>query len=512
MAYLTHFNSMDVALDKGICIPFQTKRISGYWEETLDDIYVRGPKKGQNKIKKHPIYEFVYNTLSDTWSTASDFKQVSAGRTHYIREVVICDYDRPKDINGNVIPGTPTFLEMIPKWTEICEKNNIPLPNYWVENPLTKNGQFGWFINITSKNDKAYMETVHKVNAVFGCDMNFTGWQCKNPFYDGLNTIWNDKDSIIDLSILSNINTLSYSSYYHNTKVTPLNIKEKTRILSKKGRKTMSNKEGYTTSRHIYLRKYLTEYIWKWMRTHNGIEPSQDKIEEWAFSIAKDAAEYTGKGEMQDSVEIKRNMQSISKWAVRMFRMPDSKKSVFTEESRNLSKLVRKCKKFIAYNEVMKMEGSTREVARQTGLSNKTVSEYRNMSSEEVEMLNLFAWSFIEYLENDKVVEVKDDYIDMYNTIKSILSYSSYYHNTKVTPSEISDTTNKYAENIGTLPYQTINDITYSAEDLNEMDRKLEFYINGKTLGLKEDGTKYGYVEQSVLDFNEWVAYTKWAV
>lgn len=503
---------MNVAADKGVCLYFQTKKQTGTWTKVLDDVYVKGPKKGQNKTAEYPIYgEYIYNTLAEAWYAASDFKQVSSGRTNQIREVVIVDYDRPKDSNGNVIPDSPTFLEMIPKWTEICNNNDIPTPNYWVENPLTRNGQFGWFINITSVKDRIYMDTVHKVNRLFGGDSAFTGWQCKNPYYDGLNTIWNNEKSIIDINVFSKI-TISSFIDYHNNKVSPTTLKEKVKVMSKKGRRNASNEELYSTSRHVYLRKYLTEYIWKYMRTHNGIEPSQDKIEAWAFSIAKDAAEYTGKGEMHSATEIKRNMQSISEWATRMFKMPDSKKGKFTEESRNLAKLVRKCKKFIAYREVMGMSGSTREVARQTGLSQKTIVEYRNMSSEEVEMLILFAWSFIDYLENDKVKDVKDEYIDMYNAIKTLLSSSFDYHNNKVSPSEISNTVNEYVGNIGILPYQTINDITYSAEDLNEKDRKLEFCINGKTLGLKEDGKIYGYAEQNILDFNEWVAYTKWAV
>ena len=509
MAYLTNYNSMNVAEDKGICIPFQTKRQTGTWTKTLDEVYVRGPKKGQQKTITLPSYdEYIHNSIAEAWFDASDFKQVSAGRTHYTREVVIVDYDRPKDSNGNVIPDSPTFIEMIPKWTEICKQNNIPLPNYWVQNPLTKNGQFGWFINITSAKDRVYIDTVHKVNRLFDGDPAYTGWQCKNPYYDGLYTIWNDENSIIDIDILSNINTSSTCVVYDNNKVPPTdNLKNKVKSMSKNGRKSISNKEGYTTSRNIYLRKYLTEYIWKWMREHNGVEPDKDRIENQAFLIAKDAAIFTGKNEMETDTEIRRTMQSVTNWAVKKFRMPDSKKGMLTPESRNLAKLVRKCKKFIQYNEIIGMKGSTREIARLTGLSHKTIVVYRNMSEEEISDMNIAAMRFTEYLENDKVKKVKDAYIDMYNQIKSIFSSCVVYDNNKVPSTE---SIVKYiTEENDTLPYETINDIAYTTEEVVEFADKI-FRINGKEIGLGPNDKIIPYEEQDILDFNEWVAYVKW--
>ena len=510
MAYLTKSNSMNVAADKGVCLYFQTKKQTGTWTEVLDELYTRGPKKGQRKTISHPSYDGgdLYNSIAEAWSAASDFKQVSSGRTHQIREVVIVDYDRPKDSNGNVIPDSPTFLEMIPKWTDICNNNGIPIPNYWVENPLSKNGQFGWFVNITSAKDRIYMDTVHKVNRLFSGDSAFTGWQCKNPYYDGLNTIWNDEKSIVDIDVFSKINVISSCIDYDNNKVPPTdNLKNKVKSMSKNGRKNLSNKDGYSTSRNIYLRKYLTEYIWKWMREHNGIEPDKDRIESQAFLIAKDAAIYTGKNEMQTDTEIRRTMQSVTNWAVKKFRMPDSKKGMLTPESRNLAKLVRKCKKFIQYNEIIGMKGSTREIARLTGLSHKTVVVYRNMSEEEISDMNIAAMRFTEYLENDKVQEVKETYINMYNQIKRIFSSFIDYDNNKVPPTE--NIVKYITEENDTLPYETINDIAYTTEEVVEFADKI-FRINGKEIGLGPNDKIIPYEDQDILDFNEWIAYVKW--
>ena len=510
MAYLTNYNSMNVAADKGVCLHFQTKKQTGTWTELLDEVYVRGPKKGQQKTITHKSYDGgdLYNSIAEAWFAASDFKQVSSGRTHQIREVVIVDYDRPKDSNGNVIPDSPTFLEMIPKWTEICRKNSIPLPNYWVQNPLTKNGQFGWFVHITSAKDRVYINTVHKVNRLFDGDPAYTGWQCKNPYYDGLYTIWNNENSIIDIDVLSKITTSSYLIVYDNNKVPPTdNLKNRVKSMSKNGRKSISNKEGYSTSRNIYLRKYLTEYIWKWMRQHNGVEPDKDRIESQAFLIAKDAAIFTGKNEMETDTEIRRTMQSVTNWAVKKFRMPDSKKGMLTPESRNLAKLVRKCKKFIQYNEIIGMKGSTREIARLTGLSHKTVVVYRNMSEDEISDMNIAAMRFTEYLENDKVQEVKDIYINMYNQIKSIFSSFIDYDNNKVPPTE--NIVKYITEKNDTLPYETINDIAYTTEEVVEFADKI-FRINGKEIGLGPNDKITPYEEQDILDFNEWVAYVKW--
>ena len=277
--------------------------------------------------------------------------------------------------------------------------------------------------------------------------------------------------------------------------------------MSKNGRKSISNKEGYTTSRNIYLRKYLTEYIWKWMREHNGVEPDKDRIESQAFLIAKDAAIFTGKNEMETDTEIRRTMQSVTNWAVKKFCMPDSKKGMLTPESRNLAKLVRKCKKFIQYNEIIGMKGSTREIARLTGLSQRTVVVYRNMSEEEISDMNIAAMRFTEYLENDKVKKVKDIYIDMYNQIKSIFSSYVVYDNNKVPPTE--NIVKYITEENDTLPYETINDIAYTTDEVVEFADKI-FRINGKEICLGPNDKIIPYEEQDILDFNEWVAYVKW--
>ena len=243
------------------------------------------------------------------------------------------------------------------------------------------------------------------------------------------------------------------------------------------------------------------------MREHNGVEPDKDRIESQAFLIAKDAAIFTGKNEMETDTEIRRTMQSVTNWAVKKFCMPDSKKGMLTPESRNLAKLVRKCKKFIQYNEIIGMKGSTREIARLTGLSHKTIVVYRNMSEEEISDMNIAAMRFTEYLENDKVKKVKDIYIDMYNQIKSIFSSYVVYDNNKVPPTE--NIVKYITEENDTLPYETINDIAYTTDEVVEFADKI-FRINGKEICLGPNDKIIPYEEQDILDFNEWVAYVKW--
>ena len=216
--------------------------------------------------------------------------------------------------------------------------------------------------------------------------------------------------------------------------------------------------------------------------------------------VAKDAAIFTGKNEMETDTEIRRTMQSVTNWAVKKFRMPDSKEGMFTPESRNLAKLVRKCKKFIQYNEIIGMKGSTREIARLTGLSHKTVVVYRNMSEEEISDMNIAAMRFTEYLENDKVKEIRDTYINMYNQIKSIFSSFIDYDNNKVPPTE--NIVKYITEENDTLPYETINDIAYTTEEVVEFADKI-FRINGKEIGLSPNDKIIPYEEQDILDFYE---------
>ena len=103
--------------------------------------------------------------------------------------------------------------------------------------------------------------------------------------------------------------------------------------------------------------------------------------------------------------------------------------------------------------------------------------------------------------------EIKDIYINMYNQIKSILSSYVVYDNNKVPPTE--KIVKYITEKNDTLPYETINDIAYTTEEVVEFADKI-FRINGKEIGLGPNDKIIPYEEQDILDFNEWVAYVKW--
>ena len=68
--------------------------------------------------------------------------------------------------------------------------------------------------------------------------------------------------------------------------------------------------------------------------------------------------------------------------------------------------------------------------------------------------------------------EIKDIYINMYNQIKSILSSYVVYDNNKVPPTE--KIVKYITEKNDTLPYETINDIAYTTEEVVEFSEIIE--------------------------------------
>lgn len=467
MKYLTNYNSMNVAEGKGKVSFFQTRTFSGEnWFEKTNEKYVRGSLKGQFKTKKHPIYKSIYSHIKDAWKDQSDWRQTSTGLWHSVRNVIVCDYD-----------GTD-FDEKISYWNNTCNSIGLPIPSYYTQNLESKHGQFGWFIEQVDNKSSKYINLTHALASVFGTDMNFCGWNIKNPCYNETNnlmsssiqkTTWNS-DEMLDINdiedALGKIHPINKESKKNNCYITTSTAIAYT--------PKANNTEN---SRNYYLRHNLIIKIFEFMRHNNSERPSETDILSWADNISSDAGVITGKGKQSD-IEIKRVAISCSNWAIRNFRSI-SKGCSYDKSQQELSQRVKICNKYLRYSNVMKYQNlSLRECAHITGYSFKTVANYRNMNELEVKKMVMVVKEFIRYIDNDKVKETS--YYDLYNALTSCV----YYSNTTYTPiMNSTENTIKYMESRPKLPNETDTDKVFTQKQRLDIDRFFRYWKYNKNMG-----------------------------
>ena len=111
-----------------------------------------------------------FQNILEAWEATSYYPQTSCGLNHTRRDVVVADYD------GDCASFIQSFSGKIP-------------PSYILINPDSNHVQAGWLLDepydFENPVDKETFLTIKRCINRLCPDCGFTGWQIKNPFYDG---------------------------------------------------------------------------------------------------------------------------------------------------------------------------------------------------------------------------------------------------------------------------------------------------------------------------------------
>ena len=140
-----HLNTCNVAKKKGPCEWRQTRK----WD-----------KKNQQYINH-------YEDIIQFCEVHSRYLQVSTGLNHAQRDMIIVDVDT--DV-GEPYDFAHRFLPILPNYANLNTSNGHCQFYYILDNPVKKDSdEWKFLLNFSRK---------------YG-DRGFTGWQCRNPLFDG---------------------------------------------------------------------------------------------------------------------------------------------------------------------------------------------------------------------------------------------------------------------------------------------------------------------------------------
>ena len=422
------------------------------WNDTVivqDGFYKRnykGHKKGDKKFKKY-LKRYAAFDIDEASKIAFDYPTHGYGLTKFRRDIIVIDSDVEYE-------SLEEADKMIAKFEAYA---NVPRRSYIIRNPKTKHCQFGWYMKkdapFYGKGDKR--DSFPEFNAIiklfaklysectgYEGDIRFNGPACKNPYYEGFESIIdasNKYESKDFISILNRLNRIciykpSLSSSYNNTVVTlKEEIKTKT---SKSGSKR--HYFGDTSSRDYLETKALREWIWSYMRNHNDEAPDYNVARKQYDIFAEEAGKVTGKGKHSSS-ELNSTFKCTYNWSVSKFKRIDSDKSK-QKEGAAFGRFIQKLQSYTLDYYIWQEKGSTREIAKKIGCSNATVCRANKIKGDN-EQLGIILEDierFIDYI-NKYSDSIDVTYTSLRNTLECVKVYilnlflSSSYNNTVVT-------------------------------------------------------------------------------
>ena len=372
------------------------------WNDTVivqDGFYKRnykGHKKGDKKFKKY-LKRYAAFDIDEASKIAFDYPTHGYGLTKFRRDIIVIDSDVEYE-------SLEEADKMIAKFEAYA---NVPRRSYIIRNPKTKHCQFGWYMKkdapFYGKGDKR--DSFPEFNAIiklfaklysectgYEGDIRFNGPACKNPYYEGFESIIdasNKYESKDFISILNRLNRIciykpSLSSSYNNTVVT---LKEE-------------------------------------------IKTKTSKSEE--------AGKVTGKGKHSSS-ELNSTFKCTYNWSVSKFKRIDSDKSK-QKEGAAFGRFIQKLQSYTLDYYIWQEKGSTREIAKKIGCSNATVCRANKIKGDN-EQLGIILEDierFIDYI-NKYSDSIDVTYTSLRNTLECVKVYilnlflSSSYNNTVVT-------------------------------------------------------------------------------
>lgn len=421
----------------------KVKVFVGYYKRNTKD-HKKGDPKYREYLKRYPIM-----TLQQAWKKVNDYPTVSYGLCNSRRECIIIDSDK--------------YYSSIEEARHIIDDNFsklwlLPKASYVLRNPKTGHCQFGWWLDKPFyKNEFDQFNSIIKIFATAykrttsnDGDICFNGPACKNPYYVDFEKDINEKAVLSKENItkiaevmfnqmmvydqINTIKTPSFITYYNNTVVTKEKYERKSNMSKSSLKKHKFGSEE--TSRDANECRLLREYIWKYMREHNGVAPNREEARKEYDIIAIAAAKKTNKS-VHSRTELNNTFDCTYKWAVSHFVM---KKEKGDKKGAAFGRFIQELNKYIWLAEVLKYEDkTTREVADILGCSATSVSRYRKQLQDK-EYLNKVITDIECFNEWCDKHAVAIEYSSMRNALnnaykvlyKTLFSYM-YYNNTVVT-------------------------------------------------------------------------------
>lgn len=245
-----------------------------------------------------PKFRPITDDIQTLYELCRDYRQVSAGKNHYERQVIVGDFDI--DFEANTIDSL----------NYICEVNNIPHFTYLERHLDSNHYQVGWVLDqpLIVKNCYGrftfehilYLDLIKKIAQLFGSDPNYKGWWIKNPNCERLTDARWFNDTVSKDAFLT---------AFENISVLPIPKTCSSADKPKRGK--------VADSRNDYLMQRLREWIWDRMR--NGNKPSIREASEEGRRIAAEAGSITQKGKQQ-RFEIEATIYSVYRWALLKFK------------------------------------------------------------------------------------------------------------------------------------------------------------------------------------------------
>ena len=256
-----------------------------------------------------PKFRPITKDIQTVYEILKDYRQVTAGINHRERQVVIADFDE-----------TPFNEDTIDDLESVCNANNLPHFTYLEHHLDSHHFQIGWILDkpmvITNAYNQdlpehaQYKALIRKVALVFGSDLGYRGWWCKNPNCVRLTDTYWFNDTVSKEAFLDAFDEIITDVFDEEDCQTPvMDITDMPTI--------RSDLKNDRISRNQYLVDCLRGWIWDYMNLANDIPP-YNEVRAEGGRIAREAGAITGKG-TQETYEVDTVVRSVYYWSIKCF-------------------------------------------------------------------------------------------------------------------------------------------------------------------------------------------------
>lgn len=239
-------------------------------------------------------------SIFEAWKELKEYSQVACGITHFERNVLVLDMDGKTNKDG-----------AITEWPNAKACNDYLIdrgyePSYVLWNPESHHCQAGFLMETikvkdityqyktagrlytlsTNEDGRNYLALLHQMNQDLQGDINFTGYNCKNPYSDKFETIFNNENEIK----IKKENIIS-SNIIYNTPATFFDDFVKKAEIDEERFSTITvNNQNYSYSRNSWIYQEASKLIrnnnnnlsafqiadliyGKWPSEYNKLEP-----------------------------------------------------------------------------------------------------------------------------------------------------------------------------------------------------------------------------------------------
>lgn len=338
---------------------------------------------------------YKYKSILDLLERNREYNHVTVGMNSFERSIILVDRDYPYSFDDI------DHIKFLCKRLSEVMGVKFPEPNFITINRLKKNNkkldnnhyQIGWVLSpedsyiidgwktvsyyrnmkLANKAFENYSNLIYNMARLFGGDVNYKGFNCKNPFYKTQETIWISNnyadrkilESLDDFinrdDFISNMN-ISYdmfpvvdsktSSIWANGKPVEKTYRQanlltemkKIEKVEKKYSEYLKNEEA-KNSRHMYATNEFRTLYFKMLRNGEVLELN-DAIELFK-QFERDSLKFNGKLDIESDAEIRSAVISTMKFCEANF--DPSKASRFSDKDRKASADFRNARKSLCH-------------------------------------------------------------------------------------------------------------------------------------------------------------------